>query len=324
MSRIDTVLRVLGEVAHLSTLRSFGLADDEVRAAARRGAVIRVRPGWYASRRADAEQLVAVRVHAKLGCATALQRFGVWSGPAGPVHLHVPTNASRLGSPGAPGSPGASTGREVPSVWHPRTPDDRRRGIRPGDRSVAPTTHWLDDPDAHAALDWICSPSAALAQAVRCLPTEHAQAAVDSMVAERGMPRSDVERIVALAPARLGLVVDELSGRVGSGVESLFARRLVARGHRVESQVGLGPHGPFDGVIDGCVLYEADGWRHHASRESFEADRGRTLVAQSFGMPLVRPSAAQVLEDWPLVLAAVERTVADASRLRGLDGWPSR
>jgi hypothetical protein len=314
MSSLLTVFRLLGEVAHVSTLRETGVSDRALRDGVRSGRLRRLRPGWYASHLADAEQVRAVLVHARLGCVTALERLGTWSGTERRTHLHVPTNASRLGTTRR------SDASAARPVWHPRTPASRRRDILVGDPALPARVHWVDDVDPASALDWICSPSAALAQAIRCLPPEEAQAVVDSAVAERLLRRRDVERIVAAAPARLGLVVDELSDRLESGAESLFVRRLIGLGHRVEPQFDFGSHGRYDGIIDGCVLYEVDGWRHHSSRSSFVRDRERTLVGQAFGMPLIRPAAAQIADDWPLVAAAVARTVADARRLREADG----
>lgn len=251
--------------------------------------------------------------HARIGCVSALARFGVWSGEAPALHLQVARNAARL-RPDPPHDPSRAT-----PVWHPKTPERRRRELRLSVLS-SPLVHWRHDADPANALDWIVSARSALAEAIRCLDAEHAQAAVDSVIAERVLGRHHVERIVAGAPRRAGVRVDEYCGRLESGVESLFVRRLLRCGYRVEPQFEFVGHGRFDGLIEGCVLYEIDGWAHHRSHERFYGDRDRTLVAQSFGVPVVRVSAQHVLRDWPTVAAAVARTVADARRLRALDG----
>ena len=316
MTDLLALLARLGEVARVTTLREAGATDVALREAARRGDVLRIRRGWYASPAADAEQRRAVLMHGRLACASALARLGVWSGDSKRTHLQVATNAARL-------DVGARTPAiAVPGVWHPATPERRRRGLRSVEPWRVPIVHWRDDPDPEQALDWIVSPKAALAQAMRCLPRDHAQAAIDSAVAEGLLPREEVATIVAAAPSGRRLIVDDLSERLESGAESLFVRRLIDSGYRVEPQFDFGSHGRYDGVIDECVLFEVDGWRHHSTKERFHSDRHRTLIGQAFGMPVVRPSATDVLEDWPLVEVVVARVVADARRLRPPAGRP--
>ncbi|MRG61157.1 hypothetical protein GE115_14980 [Agromyces sp. CFH 90414] len=317
MSDLDVVFGLLGEVAHLRTLRRYRVTDRELREAIDRSTLRRLRPGWYATPHADPDQIRAILLHGRIGCASALSRYGVWSGRDRALHVHVPRNAARLHRtpPEVPGS--------ARPVWHPKTPDGLRRGILLADRRPAVRVHWRTDAASDRVLDWIVSPEDALAQAVRCLDPEHAQAAVDTVVSERVLPRPVVERIVADAPARVGLRVDSHSEQVGSGVEALFVRRLLDAGFEVVPQFLFAGHGRFDGLIDGCVLFEVDGWAFHRTQSQFLGDRDRTLVAQSFGVPLVRPAAAQVLDDWPTVLAAVERTVADAKLIRAARGHSS-
>ncbi|QAY74772.1 hypothetical protein ET445_16955 [Agromyces protaetiae] len=314
---IRFLLSRLGEVAQLSTLRRAGLSDAEIRELVRARHLIRLRRGWYCSSAADRDQRRAVTVHGVVGCSSALARLGVWSGVDRALHIHVPRNAARLGT-----AVGPLEGSDIP-VFHPLTPDRLRRGIRPSAPASAPRVHWAEERDRAAALDWIVSPSTALAEASRCLDPLHAQAAVDSMIGERVMTAASVRRVLASLPSTHGLVVDELSGRIESGAESIFVRRLQAAGYQVEPQFRLPGHGRYDGLIEGCVLFDIDGWAFHSEREQFAADRDRTLVAQAFGMPLIRATATQVLDDWPTVRAAVDRVVGDARMLRGVRRLPA-
>ncbi|MDR5698212.1 hypothetical protein [Agromyces aerolatus] len=308
------VMGVVGEVAHIDQLRRYGLPDLVWRDAVRAGRLRRLRRGWYASPAADRDQCHAVRVHARIGCVSALARFGVWSGETDSLHLQVARNAARLRPDTAPDRSDAAP------VWHPKVPERRRRELRLSTR-FSPVIHWRDDADPANSLDWLVSARSALAEGIRCLDREHAQAAVDSAIAERALGRREVERIVAGAPRSTGVRVDEFCNLLESGAESLFVRRLLQAGYTVHPQFELSRHGRFDGLIEGCVLYEIDGWAHHRSRESFYGDRDRTLVAQSFGVPVVRVTAQHVLRDWPTVASAVARTVADArtSRSRAVD-----
>jgi very-short-patch-repair endonuclease len=151
---------------------------------------------------------------------------------------------------------------------------------------------------------------------------EHASAAIDSVLHERVLTRREVDAVIAALPAPAAGLIDEFTGRTESGAESLFVRRLAAHGFHVVTQVPLGGFGRYDGMIDGCVLFEIDGRGFHSGSGEFFADRDRTLVAQVFGVPVVRPSARHVLEDWPVVLAAVTRTVEDAKLVRRGRGLP--
>ncbi|WP_395243906.1 hypothetical protein ACGGZK_17560 [Agromyces sp. MMS24-K17] len=310
MTDPHVVLRSLGEVAHIRTLRRHGVADADLRAQVRSGRLRRLRIGWYASRFADADQIAAVSLGGRLGCVTALGRMGVWSGADAALHVHFEPNRS-----GPPQVPDASRESSAPAVAHPRTLDDRRVVARLSDPRVPPRSHWRPEPEPDAALDWVVLPAGALAEALRCQPVEHAQAVVDTIVGAGMLTRGQVQRIVEGAPDRVGIVVDELSGCVGSGAESFGLRRLRAAGHEVRPQFQLAGHGRFDSLVDGCVLFEVDGWEFHRTREQFILDRERTLIAQSFGLPVVRAAATKVMRDWPTVLDAVERAVSDARAL---------
>lgn len=185
-----------------------------------------------------------------------------------------------------------------------------------------PRVHWATERPQRGALDWIVSPLTALADAVRCMDAEHASAAIDSALHERVVTRNEVDALIAALPGTCARLLDRQTGRPESGVESLFVRRLSACGFAVESQVRLAGFGRYDGVIDGCVLFEVDGRGFHSGTDEFFADRDRTLIGQVFGVPVVRPSARHVLEDWPITLAAVTRTVEDAKLVRELRGLP--
>jgi very-short-patch-repair endonuclease len=151
---------------------------------------------------------------------------------------------------------------------------------------------------------------------------EHASAAIDSVLHEGVLTRRSVDAVLASLPNGATALVDRFTGTPESGVESLFIRRMSAAGFHIASQFQLAGFGRFDGIIDGCVLFEIDGRSFHSGTDEFFADRDRTLVGQAFGVPVVRPSARHVLEDWPTTLAAVARTVADAKIVRRHRGLP--
>ncbi|WP_232498309.1 hypothetical protein [Agromyces humatus] len=310
-------LTVLGEVARATTLRARGIREADLYAAVASGLVSRPRRGWVASPLADPDQLRAITVGSRIGCSSALRRFGVWAGVDERLHLRVPRTASRLVAP--------SEKLEVanPGVWHPSVPNRKRRSrkvlLAP---DAPPRVHWAREIAPRRALDWIDSPQTALAAAVRCMDAEHASAVIDSVLHERVLTRREVHAVLATLPSASATLVDRFTGMPESGVESLFVRRMSRSGFHVEPQVDLTGFGRFDGLIDGCVLFEVDGRGFHSSAAEFFADRDRSLVGQAFGIPVVRPSAKHVLDEWPVTFAAVARVVEDAKIVRRHRGLP--
>ncbi|MCD5347966.1 hypothetical protein [Agromyces sp. S2-1-8] len=307
MTALLTKLHLLGEIARVRTLRELGETDASLRVALRAGAVVRPRRGWIASPTADRDQLRAIAVGGRIGCVSALRRLGIWSGVDESLHIAVPRSTPRVDRAPNVDDPGNS------GVWHPVASErTRERGTVRLGRAGPVRLHYVRELDPGAGRDWVVSPKGALATALRCLPREHANAAIDSALHERVLTRRQIDDVLAALPGTCRDLVDEFTGIPESGVESLFVRRLARAGYLVEPQVGPAGLGRFDGLIDGCVLFEVDGREFHSGREEFYADRDRTLVSQSFGVPVVRPSAKHVLDDWPLVATTVERMVADA------------
>jgi hypothetical protein len=316
MPELLSELARLGHVARERTLASAGIGRGQIAQALEQGVAFHPRKGWIATESADREQLKAVAVGAPIGCVSALRRLGVWAGDHDVLHLHAPASSGHVDARARAAAGGSEKN------WHPLAPSDRARsgGVRSA-RAGRPRVHWAADPSPERAYDWIVSPEAALARAARCLPEEHARAAVDSVVHERVLTRDEVEAVLAGVPTAR-LLVDEFTGRLESGVESLFVRRIAAAGFTVVPQVQFAGFGRFDGLIDGVVLFEIDGRGYHSGAEEFHRDRDRTLVGHAFGVPVLRPSARHVLEDWPTVLAAVSRAVADAAIVRAARRLP--
>jgi len=313
-------LTALGEVARATTLRARGFREAELYAAVASGLVTRPRRGWVASPLADRDQLRAIAVGGRIGCLTALRRFGVWSGVDDRLHLHVPRTASRL----APLPEQVENENANEGVWHPSVPKWKRRSraVRLALHNVPPRVHWMRELAPARALDWIDSPQTSLAAAVRCMDAEHAAAAIDSVLHERVLARREVEAVLATLPSASSGLVDRFTGGPESGAESIFVRRMSERGFHVEPQFNLAGFGRFDGLLDGCVLFEVDGRGFHSGATEFFRDRHRSLVGQAFGVPVVRPSARHVLEEWPVTFAAVSRVVQDAKIVRRHRGLP--
>ena len=294
----------LGHVARVATLHAEGSRRPPCAPRSRAGLVLRPRRGWIASPLADRDQLRAIAIGGRIGCASALRRFGVWSGVDDALHLQVPRTASRLAP--AARSPVRRERRRVASVG--AVSRGRRGRIVRLASDAAPRVHWAIETRAPRCprLDRLAAVGARLRAP---LHGRRARERGDRLRAARSGCSPDVRstRSLASLPERSAALVDGFTGRPESGVESLFVRRIGrVPASMVESQVDLAGFGRYDGVINGCVLFEVDGHAFHSGSDRFFADRDRTLRR-----PGVRRSGGQAER------SARDRGLADDPRGRG-------
>lgn len=305
-----------GQAARRSTLFRCGINRAEIEGALSTGSLIRPMRGWYVTPAADPDQLRAIIAGGRLGCVSALRRWGVWSGPANDLHLHCAPTASRLRLDRAQAVPGMQ-----PLLPHPNVPPHRAVELNEIRRCAAgvPVVHWLANTSKTSALDWIVSPADALIQAIHCQDEEHAVACIDSALHHGVISAQEWAIIRRGLPERLRPLGGRVDGRAGSGNESLVRLRLRAAGFTVEPQVHLPGVGHVDLVVDDLVALEVDSEKYHSSREQRRIDRTRTLLALAYGMPSMRIGPEHLTADsWSLALTAVARQVADARALRQL------
>jgi hypothetical protein len=190
-----------------------------------------------------------------------------------------------------------------------------------------PVIHWRDEQFETRALDWLVSPADALAEAIRCLPLEHAVACVDSALRHRVINAAEWNDIQSALPERLTKIDTLIDASSDSGLESIARLRLRQRGHRVESQHPVPGVGRVDLLVDGLIALETDGDAFHSSKNQRANDRTRTLLAASLGLPTIRVGSEHLAPlEWPLVLAALDyqldavRRLARSRKFRG-GGW---
>lgn len=208
-----------------------------------------------------------------------------------------------------------------PILPHPQVPPRRLAELSDIWRCAAgkPIVHWRARTSEAGALDWIVSPSDALAQAVRCQDAENAVACIDSALRHGVVSTQEWRNIRRDLPDRLRPLGERVDARAGSGNESIVRVRLCEAGFTVEPQVHIPGVGDVDLVVDDLVALEVDSEKFHSSREQRRTDRTRTLLALAYGMPSMRIGPEHLtVEGWPLALTAVARQVADARALRQL------
>lgn len=318
MNSIADTLRTLGHVARRETLLSAGISRRQLEAAVFRGQLSRPIRGWYATPLADVDQLRAVAAGARIGCVSALRRWGVWSGEGDILHLQVAPSRSLLDTRGV-----AFQGSEL-RVPHPSVPPELDVAVRQCVLGT-PVGHWVPPLDRARALDWIVSPLDALAQAVRCQREEHAVACVDSALHEGVISGEEWESICEALPRRLHRLHGRRDPRADSGNETITRLRLVDLGLRCEPQVHLPGIGFVDLLVEGLVPLEIDSEAHHSSPDQRRKDRSRSLLSAALGAPSLRIGSEHLTAaEWPLVVAAIRQQLADARALEASGrrlGW---
>ena len=78
MSDLDPVVRASHGVVSRQQLADLDVGDAEIRRLVRRGAIRRLRPGWFATPHADPMVVEAVSAGGILTCVSALRRHGLW------------------------------------------------------------------------------------------------------------------------------------------------------------------------------------------------------------------------------------------------------
>ncbi|MET0783521.1 MAG: hypothetical protein ABWY53_04275, partial [Leifsonia flava] len=290
-----------------STLAAHGIRRADIATALNTGELRRLRRGWFATPIADVDQLRAVALGGRLGCVSALRRWGVWSGAGDDLHVTVPRSASHL-------SLDSDTERYStrPALWHPSI--DRRltqgQSIRLASRT-RPIVHWAEHPNPERRLDWIVSAHQALSQAVLCQDEENAIACLDSAIRHGVIRAKEARSILDALPARLHPLGRELTPTADSGWDSIAITRIRRGGFAVRSQAEIAGVGRLDGLIEDCVGLEVNGLGFHAGATAVQRDVNRVLVAQRLGIPTITVTPRHVSDDWPATWETIVRVVTD-------------
>lgn len=323
MPPLFALMTSLGHVAQARTLAHFGVARSELLRALDGGSLSRVRRGWFATPCADSDQLRAVWLGGRIGCVSALRRWGVWSGSGDALHIQLAPNASRLRLADL-----GAAHADRPGVWHPfaRQKLRQEQTLRLA-TAGEPALHWTALSDGASSYarsagsarspDWIVPPAVALAQALLCQNEEHALACLDSAIHTHLLDPAAVHELVARLPQRLHGLVEEITPQAESGWETITIRRVRHGGYRVRPQVEIPGVGRYDALIEECVGLEVNGLEFHSGGDEVLRDTGRVLGAQLWGLPTIALTPFHVQNDWPATWQAIVRTVEKERALIG-------
>lgn len=260
-----------GGVVRGTLLQKYGITRrmraDEVRV----GALVRVRPGVFASPTADPLLVEAAAHGGALTCAHALRLHGVWAlDPGGPAHVWL-------------GGKGRAHHAQCECVAHY---DAGHAGV-----GLAP----LEE---------------ALIHVYRCCGDEAFFAGLESALAQQKISDAALRRIRRRLPARAHWLVDLARWDADSGLESLLRLRFHLLGIALDCQVTIPTVGRVDFVLDGRLILEADGKGNHEGPASRHRDLVRDAAASALGYETLRFDYAHIIHAWPTVQTAVLAAVA--------------
>lgn len=275
--RAASVLGGLGRMARTSELRRRGVSRTELARAVRSGEVMRPRQGVYALPETPEAWVHAASHGGAIGCAEAAAAHGLWVLDLPPVQ-HV-----WMGDAGTP----RSECDDCVVHW-----DEGR--VRVGKPAPVPN---------------------ALLQIATCCSEDAFFAALESALRQSLLSPAGLIWLRRHLPTSMRWLVSFARADADSGLESLIRLRLHRIGIRVSTQVPIHRVGEVDFVIGERLILEADGRENHAREKERSKDLRRDAAAAAAGYTTLRFTYELIVDDWPLVEAAIRGALARGAHL---------
>ena len=278
-------------IAAREQLLEAGATSRGLTSAVRGGFLIRVRRDHYALPQTDRHLLRAVRVGGRLACVSALRSAGVFGFDARRTHLHTARAMSRM-----------------------RSPDDRRRPLKPSHPDCV--IHWaaLIDPDA--GTEFRVGIVDALAEVLRCDSPRFALASIENALFLGRIGEAEVAEIFATVPDRLQRWRHHIDPRSEAGQETVLRLAFSEAGMESEIQVDIPAAGRVDGLLEGRLIWEADSRLAHDGWELHVRDRDRDIDAARQGYMTLRPAYNRTMFQTSDVVEAAAHLLAATRRFR--------
>lgn len=292
MPPIDTVIRRRGFFLRRRDLLALRFTDGDIRVALSRHRIFRVRQGWYSVPDAPPAAIRAIRVGGRLTSFSALESYGLPVPRQPRLHIAVPGTASRL-----------------------RDPDNRYLRLA---ASSAVRVHWRDTRSGGSV--WRVSIIDALRSVLGTEQRDVAVACLGAAVHARLITHSELRAVFAASALRVRAWEPLVSGLDESHGETFFRLWVGDAGHACTQQVTIAGIGRFDFGLGPHLFVEIDGAQHDPSWtgdsvSSWAADLDRSAAMTIRGDRVLHFGYRQLYTDWPTVLAAIERAMADAAAL---------
>jgi len=289
MDPIARSIRRAGYFLRRRDLLALGFTDRDIKGSLERRRIFRVRQGWYSVPDAPEQAIRAVRVGGRLTSVSALESYGLRVPRRERVHVAVKATASRL-----------------------RRPDDRHRRLKQRDDV---RVHWIDRHDAGGTV-WRVSLEDALLAVLLEEPREVAIACVSAVVHRKKWSARRVDAVFERAPLRARPWRHLISALDESHGETFARLWLTDAGVQFEQQFVIENVGRLDFKVGPNTYVEIDGGQHDPEwtgegKSTWDKDHDRDTTTAIGGGTVLRFNYRQLYRDWPRVLAAIERTVAD-------------
>lgn len=275
--RAVSVLSALGRMARTSELRRRGVSRAELARALRSGEVTRARQGVYALPETAKAWVHAASHGGTIGCAEAAAVHGLWVLDLPPSH-HV-----WMGDAGTP----RSVCQDCVRHW-----DEGR--VRVGEAAPVPN---------------------ALLQMATCCSEDAFFAALESALRHSLLSPAALVWLRRHLPASMRWLVSFARADADSGLESLIRLRLHRIGIHVRTQASVAGVGEVDLLIGERLIIEADGRENHAREKERSKDLRRDAAAAAAGYTTLRFTYELIIDDWPLVEAAIRGALARDAHL---------
>lgn len=285
MVPVDRIIRRHGFFLRRRDLLAMGYTDAHLKQALVRKRIFRVRQGWYSVPDAPGEGIRAVRVGGRLTALSALLSYGMKVPHPSGLQVAVRPTASRL-----------------------RSPDDRHLRLT---RVAGVTVFWTDQ---QSRSPWRTTVADALVAVLATAGRDVAVAACSAALQAQALRAWELDLVFDRAPARVRLwraLVSSLDESYGETYARLW---FGDAGIRCEQQHKIDGVGWLDFRLRRNLYVEIDGGQH-AEPGQWEKDHVRDLAVAALGGRTIRLSYPQLLGQWPQVLAAIERAIADADAL---------
>ena len=283
MTPLQRRIEELGGLIKTAELHAFGLGRNRIALAVAGGEIDRIRQGWYANPWLPQSERQAARVGGQLACSAAAEALGLWQPKITSIHVCVEPDARALRSPSSA-----------------RTRLDTAEAV----------VHWTGlDP---AGSRTVVSVARCVRQIALCESPAVALVVAESALHRGRLGRAEWNALLAVVPRDVHRVLARASARSESGSESVFVHRMAELGVLVRQQVEIPGVGRVDGLIGDRLVVEIDSRRFHPDPHT---DRERDAKLSALGYRVLRFMYRHVMEEWPMVRAAVLAAIARGDHL---------
>ena len=295
MQAIERVIRERGYFLRRRDLLAAGFNDGRIQRALREHRIFRVRQGWYSVPSAPDAGVRAVRVGGRLTGVSALEDLGLRVPRHASLHVAVKPTASRL-----------------------RRATDRHARLLAADGVLV---SWTET--GIGGTPWRVSVPDALVAVISTEGRDVAVACCSAALRHRKITASALAEVFARASERARRWAGLPSALDDSHGETFVRLWLMDAGIPCEQQPHVAGVGHLDFRLSPHSYVEIDGGQHDPrwtgeGPSSYERDHDRDTSMSIDGARVQRFTYRQLYSDWPRVLAAIERAIADDLALTAL------